>query len=164
MQIDGAKIDEFIERLIKDNAGHPVTVELVCRIAGRCVATALNDFSKVPYLEVTVKNIEAKIEDIIATIKHSDGNVKLMTSLLDKYLSHNKMSDGCKLHTAALIEEYLEGTKDSLIRTITTTIDEVLVKRRDNNKFWMDVIKWLFYVLPMSGLGWIILQALGHIH
>ena len=164
MQVDAKKIDEFVERLIKDNTGQEVTVELVCRIAGRTMATALNEFSKVPTLEQAVISIEERMVDILEKIEHSDGNVKLMTNLLDKYLSHNKMSDACVLKVNEIIEDYLEKTKDSLIKTITDTIDKVLVKNRQNNSFWMGVIKWIVYMLPVSGIGYMLLGLMKMIH
>ncbi len=148
MQVDGKQIDEFVERLIRDNKEQEVTVELVCNIAGRAMATSMNELSKVPSLELCIRTIEGKIIEIQKSIAHSDGNVKLMTGLLDKYLSHAKMSAGCKLEVSEAIEEYLEKTKDGLIKTITDTVNSVMKNRREDNKFWMEAIKWAMYVIP----------------
>jgi len=160
MQTDPKLIDEYVDRICRDYEGHEVTVPLVASIAGRSIATAMNEFSKVPEVTRTVEGILETIEEIKKSVVHSNGNVKLMISLFKGCLEHNKMSDSCRLESQEIIKAYLEETEGSLVNKMKVVIEDVWQTKKEDGKFWMSFIKWLAYMIPMGGIGWVLLQAI----
>ena len=156
-------IDAFVARIEKDYKNQEVTVPLIASITGRAIDTAMNEFSKVPTLERALEDVVKTVDTIKDDIKHSNGNVKLMISLFQGYLKHNKMSDGCKLQSKEIVKEYLEDTEGLLINKMKEVIEEVWKGKKEDGAFWMTFIKWLLYMIPYASGVWLVLDQLSKI-